>query len=224
MNKILTSSTAIAIIAAFVWLGFRLTAGTPQVRAAQCWDPGCCGPELVYNQWSCVSAEASDLCRNIGEDPTWVCEANGETDSDPVTCRGLCNGQECEWRCPISTWGKECKITSGSVRCSHPDDSTCTANVIAKQCQSQADVNDCYDYNGEPDVRECWVNGSGNPDPTPVPGSSCFGCSQPSGGFCMWYEGNCPSWGGNCNACQPQPEPPTPAYGWAGGGWCGISL
>jgi hypothetical protein len=37
-----------------------------------------------------------------------------------------------------------------------------------------------------------------------------LGCSQPSGGFCMWYEGNCPSWGGNCNDCQAQPEPPTP--------------
>jgi hypothetical protein len=82
MNKLLTSA-AIAMSVAFMWLGFRLAAGTPQVQAAQCWDPGCCGYSLVYNQWSCQSAEASNLCLDMGESPTWVCNSNGLTHPNP---------------------------------------------------------------------------------------------------------------------------------------------
>lgn len=172
MNKLLTSA-AIAVSVAFMWLGFRLAAGTPKVQAAQCWDPGCCGYSLVYNQWSCQSAEASNMCRDMGENPIWVCNSNGLTHDDQDLCRTLrCNGQPCEWRCPISDWGNQCVIISGNVACSHPNDSTCTANVIAQQCTSQAGVNDCSNYNGAPDNRPCWVMGSG---PTITPGPSPTG-------------------------------------------------
>lgn len=66
---------------------------------------------------------------------------------------------------PVRDNQRQCGLQS-------PNDSTCTANVIAQQCVSQAGSNDCSNYNGTPDIRSCWVSGSATPTsgPNPTPG------------------------------------------------------
>jgi hypothetical protein len=169
MNRLLTSVAITIAITIALWLGNSLAGDIETVQATQCWEPGCCGFTLVYNQWSCVSAENVGICRDTGENPTWVCNSSGMTHENPDNCQyDLCNGQPCEWRCPLSEWGNHCVITSGNVACQHPNESTCTANVYAIQCQSMAGVNDCNSTVSPLDVRQCWVSG-GLP---PIPGRS----------------------------------------------------
>jgi hypothetical protein len=168
MNRLLTSVAVTIVITIALWLGNSLAGDIETVQAAQCWEPGCCGFTLVYNQWSCVSAESAGLCRDTGEEPTWVCNSTGGTNTDEQACREECNGVPCEWRCPVSEWGNHCVITSGNVACQHPNESTCTANVYAIQCQSMAGVNDCNSSVSPLDVRQCWVSGG----LSPIPGRS----------------------------------------------------
>jgi hypothetical protein len=165
-NKTLATIIITVVLVAAGWLGLLVAGRVGGALAAQCWDPGCCGFNLVFNQWSCQSAQNYQMCYDTGEQPAWVC-SNGGVHNSESQCDFACSGGTCQLDCPLSGWGNTCAITSGSEACSHPNDSTCTATVYAQQCSSLGGaVNDCTQYTGGVgDVRSCWVTGSATPTP-----------------------------------------------------------
>ena len=164
---VLLRAVVFAAVVAISYFGLTKTALSEWPD--QCWEPGCCGPSLVYNQWSCQSLESEEICRHIGEEPKYVCSTTGTAWDFLDQCEANCLDGECEYRCPLSRWGRECKITEGSQTCDYPDPNTCTATIYAIKCESQSGVNDCNNSNSDGDVRDCWVLG---PQPTPTPGGT----------------------------------------------------
>ena len=174
-NKTFATTIITVVLVATCWLGLLVGGRTDVVQAAQCWEPGCCGYSLVFNQWSCQSAQNYQMCYDMGEQPAWVC-SNGGVHTYPDQCAAACSGGTCQQDCPISGWGNTCAITSGTEDCSHPNATTCTATVYAQQCSWVGGaVNDCTQYTGSVgDLRQCWVSGSATPTPgpNPTPGGS----------------------------------------------------
>ena len=207
--KILGSVLTIVVLFTSIWVLQTKIGFVSQGTAAQCWEAGCCGFTLVYNQWSCQTNENSGLCALVGEVPQWTCTSTGKTYPSLFACEaeksaGLCAGT-CEQQC-LGGWARQCVQTQGTVNCSNPDDNTCYGDVYAVQCTSLNGGRDCSSSNGTVDRRSCWVGGSSSPppggNPPPPPPSGCpdgtpwYTCtagscanSTPGVGTC----GQCPS-------------------------------
>ncbi len=136
----------------------------------QCWEAGCCGPSLKYNQWSCVTS--SFKCSGSGGYyfASYYCSTSQKSHSNPIACRSDCPGDsQCDTLSCLSTdgWAKFCEIKEGTIPCTAGNNS-CTANLTMQTCKERADGSDC-DFFNSTDVRDCWVGGA---TPTPAPGET----------------------------------------------------
>lgn len=195
-----------------------------RVRATQCYDPGCCAPTLVYNQWSCQ--QASNCKVIVPEDeryPVWYCPGTGERGGTTFEeCMGVtgCTG-DCTEGCPQG-WARKCQITEGSSSCT--DDDLCQTTINLKQCENSADANDCSETT-ESDTRGCWVLGGGSPSPSPPPeegrgcGASCsdldpcisgLTCAADTGSGRVCWGDACGGGGGGGPTPTPLPPPTAP--------------
>lgn len=201
--------TTTLLLTFFAAVAFGLFTGriTNLVKAAQCWEPGCCGFTLVYNQYSCVQDGSEQYCRALGEEPYWYCTvgggsygtgSSGEDACNRAVNQGSCLG-ECDKRC-TGGWASFCQVTSGSVSCVESG-GQCYGDIYAIQCQSQAGVNDCSGFTAPLDRRSCWVTGAPQPstEPPPDPGN-CDGNWYHCDPFCA----RAPDGVGVCGSCPSQ--------------------
>jgi hypothetical protein len=139
-------------------------------------------------------------------------------DLDDFRCEnvGVFPNFDCQWVYSGTRSSKTCSMQGSYCLTNNP---YCTSNdnagtsCIESMLPPWEPGTTCVTNTSSCSKASCWINGI---EPTPDPGGGCYGCSTNGGGFCMWWD-SCPSWGGNCNACQPQATPPTPtptpAYG-----------
>ncbi len=169
------------------------------VKAAQCWEPGCCGYTLKYNQFTCQTN--SRLCFNweSGDVPSWTCSTTGQSGFDNQgDCLDSCTGGSCSEICS-GGFAKECVQTEGSVNCTDNSPSSCKGTIYAIQCQSLSGGKDCSTSTAPADVRDCWVGGAVDPSPDPSPSTDPGNCTG------NWYGATGPSWCSNFNTqadCQ----------------------
>ena len=171
IKRLLTTTTLFLF---FILTSYLLISGgaVSLVKAAQCWEPGCCGFTLVYYQYQCEATGASSaLCRALDEDPYWFCpNTNQSWGNDLEGCTANCS-ESCQQSC-YSGWASTCVIDHHNEPCTEGTNS-CTASYAAIQCSSASGTNSCTEATGTSSSRSCYVNGVPEPsgDTPPDPGN-----------------------------------------------------